>query len=516
MKKRLFYIALIVVVLTRGIRAEGDAPILDKREDPPVVNMEQPVEQKQIDPEKQDNNDDDIYDGDWIGNPFEIYDNDENNKPDDTLVRPNTPNMDNEATMGGTGTPNNNGDNGNNGDIDFDEEYRKLLEGGEGDTGNVNEIPYVPAPDNDDYNNQDNNEDDFIDPLPEVKEEDKLLEHFVSERKDKVIILNVDGKTYNTGIYVEETDPELVAEALRQMSVFNGVKIYKDRNVFLLQKDGKTQLISVKSWEDIAKEYEGYKDKTQFPKNTGLKDAFPFLSTKNLQITVGKALTDGSYKMKNALSVYGNIPIKANGVIVEDDYTSPLIKDDVVLYPIRTVGEALGCEVSWSDPNFMATLKKGDKRLDIRPGNKKVTVTTGKVTNTYELSATPEFKDGRTMVPVALICKVFEGHMYYDDVDRALVINNKDYKDDKNTQGGSVLVTSEASRDVDFKKPAFSEEEEPKTTEPDVERKDNTDEPIEEPDVDNSNIDSDMNVDKEKSSSFDIFNILTEMVGSKF
>ena len=218
--------------------------------------------------------------------------------------------------------------------------------------------------------------------------------------------------------------------------------------------------------------------------------------------------------MKNALSVYGNIPIKANGVIVEDDYTSPLVKDDVVLYPIRTVGEALGCEVSWSDPNFMATLKKENKTLQIRPGNKKVTVTTGNVTNTYELSATPEFKDGRTMVPVALICKVFEGRMYYDDVDRALVINNKDYKDDKNTQGGSVLVTSEASRDGDFKKPAFSDEEldteEPNTEEP------NTEEPIEEPDMDDSNIDSDMNVDKEKSSSFDIFNILTEMVKSRF
>lgn len=510
MKKRLFYVALMVVVLTSGIRAEGDAPILDKREDPPVI--EQPVEQKEI-TNNETEGDDDIYDGDWIGNPFEIFDTEED-EPDDTVVTPDIPDIpgtDNGDTKGETG----NFDNYDGGEIDFDEEYRKLLEGGEGDKGDVNEIPYVPAPDNDDYNNQDNNEDDFIDPLPEVKEEDKLLEHFVSERKDKVIILNVDGKTYNTGIYVEETDPELVAEALRQMSVFNGVKVYKDRNVFLLQKDGKTQLISVKSWEDIAKEYEGYEDKTQFPKNTGLKDAFPFLSTKNLQITVGKALTDGSYKMKNALSVYGNIPIKANGVIVEDDYTSPLIKDDVVLYPIRTVGEALGCEVSWSDPNFMATLKKGDKTLQISPGNKKVTVTTGKVTNTYELSATPEFKDGRTMVPVALICKVFEGHMYYDDVDRALVINNKDYKDDKNIQGGSVLVTSEASRDVDFKKPAFSEEE-PKTTEPDVERKDNTDEPIEEPDVDNSNIDSDMNVDKEKSSGFDIFNILTEMVRSKF
>lgn len=510
MKKRLFYAALMVVVLTGGIRAEGDAPILDKREDPPVI--EQPVEQKEI-TDNETEGDEDIYDGDWIGNPFEIFDTEED-EPDDTIVNPDIPDIpdtDDGDTKGETG----NFDNYDGGEIDFDEEYRKLLEGGEGDKGDVNEIPYIPAPSNNDYDTPDDN-DNFLD-VPEVKEEDKLLEHFVSERKDKVIILNVDGKIYNTGIYVEETDPELVAEALRQMSVFNGVKVYKDRNVFLLEKDGKTQLISVKSWEDIAKEYDGYKDKTQFPKNTGLKDAFPFLSTKNLQITVGKALTDGSYKMKNALSVYGNIPIKANGVIVEDDYTSPLVKDDVVLYPIRTVGEALGCEVSWSDPNFMATLKKGDKRLDIRPGDKKVTVTTGNVTNTYELSATPEFKDGRTMVPVALICNVFEGRMYYDDIDRALVINNKDYKDDKNTQGGSVLVTSEASRDANFKKPAFSDEEEPKTAEPNVDETDETiDEPIEEPDMDNSNIDSDINVDKEKSSSFDIFNILTEMVKSKF
>lgn len=513
MKKRLFYIALIIVVLTRGIRAEGDAPILDKREDPPVVNMEQPVEQKQIDPEKQDNNDDDIYDGDWIGNPFEIYDNDENNNPDDTLVQPNVPNMDNEATKGETGTPNNNGDNGNNGEIDFDEEYRKLLEGGEGDTGNVNEIPYVPAPDNDDYNNQDNNEDDFIDPLPEAKEENKLLEHFVSERKDKVIILNVDGKSYNTGIYVEETDPELVAEALRQMSVFNGVKVYKDRNVFLLQKDGKTQLISVKSWEDIAKEYDGYKDKTQFPKNTGLKDAFPFLSTKNLQITVGKALTDGSYKMKNALSVYGNIPIKANGVIVEDDYTTPLVKDDVVLYPIRTVGEALGCEVSWSDPNFMATLKKENKKIEIRPGSKKVTVIEGDSKKVYELSATPEFKDGRTMVPVALICKVFEGRMYYDDVDRTLVINNKDYKEDGPTQGGSVLITSESLDVGGVKKPAFSDEDKPDTQDEtsETEKTDETDKTDE-----TGNSDNEVENDDSSKGGFDVFDILTQIVKSKF
>lgn len=509
MKKRLFYAALMVVVLTGGIRAEGDALILDKREDPPVI--EQPVEQKEI-TDNETEGDEDIYDGDWIGNPFEIFDTEED-EPDDTIVNPDIPDIpdtDDGDTKGETG----NFDNYDGGEIDFDEEYRKLLEGGEGDKGDVNEIPYIPAPSNNDYDTPDDN-DNFLD-VPEVKEEDKLLEHFVSERKDKVIILNVDGKIYNTGIYVEETDPELVAEALRQMSVFNGVKVYKDRNVFLLEKDGKTQLISVKSWEDIAKEYDGYKDKTQFPKNTGLKDAFPFLSTKNLQITVGKALTDGSYKMKNALSVYGNIPIKANGVIVEDDYTSPLVKDDVVLYPIRTVGEALGCEVSWSDPNFMATLKKENKTLHIRPGDKKVTVTTGDKKNTYELSATPEFKDGRTMVPVALICKVFEGRMYYDDVDRALVINNKDYKDDKNTQGGSVLVTSEASRAVDLKKPAFSEEEEPETAEPNVGETDETiDESIEEPDVDTID-EPDVNMDYESKESFDIYNTLTEMVKSRF
>lgn len=509
MKKRLFYAALMVVVLTGGIRAEGDAPILGTREDPPVI--EQPVEQKEI-TNNETEGDEDIYDGDWIGNPFEIFDTEED-EPDDTIVNPDVPDIpdtDDGDTKGETG----NFDNYDGGEIDFDEEYRKLLEGGEGDKGDVNEIPYIPAPSNNDYDTPDDNG-DLFDIAPEVKEEDKLLEHFVSERKDKVIILNVDGKIYNTGIYVEETDPELVAEALRQMSVFNGVKVYKDRNVFLLEKDGKTQLISVKSWEDIVKEYEGYEDKTQFPKNTGLKDAFPFLSTKNLQITVGKALTDGSYKMKNALSVYGNIPIKANGVIVEDDYTSPLVKDDVVLYPIRTVGEALGCEVSWSDPNFMATLKKEDKTLHIRPGDKKVTVTTGDKKNTYELSATPEFKDGRTMVPVALICKVFEGRMYYDDVDRALVINNKDYKDDKNTQGGSVLVTSEASRVDDFKKPAFSDNESEidKTDEPIKEP--NTDETIEEPDTDVVD-EPDVNIDNESKKGFDIYNVLTEIVKSRF
>lgn len=513
MKKRLFYIALIIVVLTRGIRAEGDAPILDKREDPPVVNMEQPVEQKQIDPEKQDNNDDDIYDGDWIGNPFEIYDNDENNNPDDTLVRPNVPNMDNEATKGETGTPNSNGDNGNNGEIDFDAEYRKLLEGGEGDTGNVNEVPYIPPTDNN-ANNSDSGLDDIVNIIDEkAMGVDKLLEHLVFEKDNKVIILNVDGKTLNTGIYVEETNPELVAEALRQMSVFNGVKVYKTRNSFLLEKDGKTRLISVKSREDIIKEYEGYKDKTQFPKNDSLKNAFSFLETDNLKITIGKALTDGSYKMKDALSVYGNIPIKANGVIVEDDYTTPLVKDDVVLYPIRTVGEALGCEVSWSDPNFMATLKKGNKKIEIRPGNKKVTVIEGDSKKVYELSATPEFKDGRTMVPVALICKVFEGRMYYDDVDRTLVINNKEYKEDGPTQGGSVLITSEPLDVESVKKPAFSDEDKPDTQD-ETSETEKTDE-IDKTD-ETGNSDNEVENDDSSKGGFDVFDILTQIVKSKF
>ena len=80
-------------------------------------------------------------------------------------------------------------------------------------------------------------------------------------------------------------------------------------------------------------------------------------------------------------------------------------------------------------------------------------------------------------------------------------------------------MTSEPLRDDDIKKPAFSDEElnteEPNTEEPNTEEP-NTEEPIEEPDMDDSNIDSDMNIDKEKSSSFDVFNILTEMVKSRF
>ena len=112
-------------------------------------------------------------------------------------------------------------------------------------------------------------------------------------------------------------------------------------------------------------------------------------------------------------SFAGDITVKVNGAKVDFPDVKPYTdKNERTLVPIRFIADNLGAETSWNEEKQTATIKKGDKTIDICIRCKKVFVN-GKQVETDSIGEKKD--DLRTMVPLRFISEMFGAKVGWDE-----------------------------------------------------------------------------------------------------
>lgn len=112
-------------------------------------------------------------------------------------------------------------------------------------------------------------------------------------------------------------------------------------------------------------------------------------------------------------SFAGDITVKVNGAKVDFPDVKPYTdRNDRTLVPIRFIADNLGAETSWNEEKQVATIKKGDKTIDICIRCKKVFVN-GKQVETDSIGEKKD--DKRTMVPLRFISEMFGAKVGWDE-----------------------------------------------------------------------------------------------------
>ncbi|WP_454964696.1 copper amine oxidase N-terminal domain-containing protein [Filifactor alocis] len=112
-------------------------------------------------------------------------------------------------------------------------------------------------------------------------------------------------------------------------------------------------------------------------------------------------------------SFAGDITVKVNGTPVTFPDVKPYTdQNDRTLVPIRFIADNLGAETSWNEEKQTATIKKGDKTIDICIRCKKVFVN-GKQVETDSIGEKKD--DLRTMVPLRFISEMFGAKVGWDE-----------------------------------------------------------------------------------------------------
>ena len=120
-------------------------------------------------------------------------------------------------------------------------------------------------------------------------------------------------------------------------------------------------------------------------------------------------------------SFAGDITVKVNGAKVDFPDVKPYTdKSERTLVPIRFVADNLGAETSWNEEKQIATIKKGDKTIDICIRCKKVFVN-GKQVETDSIGEKKD--DLRTMVPLRFISEMFGAKVGWDETTLTVTID---------------------------------------------------------------------------------------------
>lgn len=99
------------------------------------------------------------------------------------------------------------------------------------------------------------------------------------------------------------------------------------------------------------------------------------------------------------------------------------ISNDYTLFPVRYLGEKLGCDVCWNSDDKCITVSKGDIHRDFYNGSPVVYDWNG---NSYSLVTAPMLVDGNTMVPAEFYRDHFGISVLWDSVTSSLFINSED------------------------------------------------------------------------------------------
>ena len=118
----------------------------------------------------------------------------------------------------------------------------------------------------------------------------------------------------------------------------------------------------------------------------------------------------------------GSPLILSNGEVKMLDSTNPDIGATVIqsrtLLPLRAISEYFGAEVTYDQTKKEAVIKYGEKQYVFPIGSKKYIVVSGQQKNEYVMDSQSMIIDGRTMVPLRVICEnvLAKKVSYYDRV----------------------------------------------------------------------------------------------------
>ncbi len=119
--------------------------------------------------------------------------------------------------------------------------------------------------------------------------------------------------------------------------------------------------------------------------------------------------------------------VMVNGNYIKMDQ-SPIFKDDRILIPVRAVGEALNCKVSWDSETQTATLNNGSTEIKAKIGEyvlEKINVSSNPISLKIRLDVPAIIEGNRTMVPLRAIAEAFLLDVKWDEDARSVIINSK-------------------------------------------------------------------------------------------
>lgn len=143
-----------------------------------------------------------------------------------------------------------------------------------------------------------------------------------------------------------------------------------------------------------------------------------------------------------------NVKVVLNGTELSFD-VPPQIIDGRTLVPLRTVFEALGCDVYWSDALEIIITVKNDIKLLMRVGYEDFYKFTGndfelftqqvlegdsEYVDEYEFDVPPQIIDNRTLVPIRFLCEAMGVEVIWDDINKTVILTcDNDFILDENT-----------------------------------------------------------------------------------
>ena len=209
-------------------------------------------------------------------------------------------------------------------------------------------------------------------------------------------------KYIDTGVRVSEEgtlDTNGLKEVFKQIAIRKNAKFVEDTNRVMALIDGKI----IVAEGDVTK----------------VETLEKIFEDTSLRIKAQSTRAGGKFNLADHLEDKGKIPIEINGERIEL-IVEPRIDNSRILFPIRSIGEAMGAEVDWNKEKAEATIRKDDVKI-VLTGNSDIVKVNGKE---YLLSSKTHLNNNEKRIRslLNLIVKELGGTMEWNTTNSMLVI----------------------------------------------------------------------------------------------
>lgn len=209
-------------------------------------------------------------------------------------------------------------------------------------------------------------------------------------------------KYIDTGITVSDEaaiDGDMLKELFRQISVRKNIKIVEDLNRVMALVDGKLIIVegNVTDGETLEKLFE----------------------ETSISVKVQPTRAGGKFNLADYLEYKGEILVEVNGEKI-NLISDPVIENSRVLFPIRSIGEAMGADVKWDKEKQEAVIKKDNKTIIFKANSDIVTVDGVEYLLSNKTNLNTEEK--RLLSVLRLLVNELDGEMYWDRTNSILKI----------------------------------------------------------------------------------------------
>ena len=126
------------------------------------------------------------------------------------------------------------------------------------------------------------------------------------------------------------------------------------------------------------------------------------------------------YKIQSPIKIY------VNGHFLESDQP-PILFDDRVFVPVRTIAENLGAKVGYNKEDMTVSIEKDYTSIKLSIGDDMAWISNEKKSGPALLNAAPFLKNNRTYLPLRSISELFGMDVDWNGAQRAVYINEGSY-----------------------------------------------------------------------------------------